>query len=117
VAGEAKIPTKQLGSQWKLIEDTISASSSKTIDTVVLSNFKSIKYIITVLSTAESKIVGEELLLVYNGSTLTDTVYGKVGLGISFDLDANIDGSNMEIDFTNNESFDVEAKLMRLITN
>lgn len=100
---------------WEEVTDTVSASSSKVVDTVALADFSAIEYKVTLFNTANNKTKKFTLDVVYENSAVSDTLYAKRGSALNYGIAAAINGSNMEITVTNNEAYDLEVSLGRLI--
>lgn len=100
---------------WTKVTGTVSGSSSSVIDTVDLTSFTSIKYIISARNKPNSAAKYLELSVNYNQSSLSDSVSGKINNGLSMNVDANLVGGNLELDITNNETFDIDLDIAKLV--
>ena len=107
--------TIQGTSLWKDVNDTVPASSTKVVDSIPVANFVNLDYKCTVFNQPNSVTKAFDLKVIYDGSILKDVLFGKVGSIINYDINVNLNAGNMEISITNNESYDLDVSLGRLI--
>ncbi len=100
---------------WVRVTDSVTATNNKVIDTVSLTSFTSIKYIISARNKTNNVAKYLELSVNYNQSSLKDTVSAKINGGLSMNVDANSNAGNLELDITNNESFDIDLEVAKLV--
>ena len=96
------------------ISGTVAGLSTEVLDTIPLSDFKGLKYIISYCNETEVKFKTLELLASKAGADVKDTVYAKVGDIIDIDVEFIKSGTDAELTFTNNESFDVDVSAFRV---
>lgn len=94
-------------SEDSIVVDTINASSSKTVDTITLSNFKIAEYTITLYNNAQGVLVSFNLSVNNNNGVLRDSLYNRIGKGINYKIDADVNGLDYELVVENNESYDL----------
>lgn len=104
-------------SPWIRVSDIVNTSTTSVVDTLALSSFNKIEYIITYkdLVTGEGK--GLNVTVINDNGTIKESVYAITGAPLDVDLDTDINGSNYELEITNNEPNNVEVILSRLILN
>lgn len=100
---------------WEKTTNFVNGSSSKTIDTVALADFKAIKYVITFYNVANSATRSFEMNIVNENGTLKDSIKSKLGSSISYSINAVISGSDMTLQVSNNESYRIDATLAKLV--
>ena len=101
-------------SPWQDLNNNVPASSVKVIDTVALSNFKTLKYIINLSNELEAKGRTFEMTLVKQGVTIKETLGPKTGKGINYSVNANVVGSSVELSITNSEIYNIDVNYARL---
>ena len=96
---------------WRKERRTI--TSSQTINTLSVSteSFRTAKYIFSFWNDSENKAKSMEMIVNNINSAITDSIYGRLGNVINVNVDAKINGGNMFIEITNNESYTVELDL------
>jgi len=103
-------------SPWIEVSDSIPASSSKTVDSILNSSFESIKYLFTAFNSTNSAYESLEINVLNNGGSYKETISGKLKAGgLNIDIDTNNNSGTFELIITNNESFEVQARLARLL--
>ena len=103
-------------SYWRNERDTISGSSTFNSDGVELSQFKAVKYIFSAWNDTEGKNLSMEVMVNNRGSSVSDTVYTKLGdrdLGIQ--VGAVVNSGAMSLEVVNNETYDIIISVFRLI--
>jgi hypothetical protein len=98
-----KIPGKQLGNAgiWEKITKTIPASTTDVIDTITLTDFSAVKYIICIEML--TRVVMLDMNLIKDNSVIAETIFGKIGRGINFDINTNTGAGVMTVNVTNHE--------------
>lgn len=98
-------------------ESEITPAGSTVLDDIPLDSFVSLMYVITVWDTATCEKVKILTMKVGRKSgSLVDSIYGKTGHPLSIALNSNEVGANMNLDFTNNEAFNLSIDVVRLLT-
>jgi len=99
-----------------IIIETITASSNTDLDTILLSSLCTVKYIVCVSSSTENKWRSFEMLAgKITSTTVEDTVYSSIGSPMDVDFDFLVSGSSAKLVGTNNETFDVDIKIIKSI--
>lgn len=92
---------------WFQDDIIVDPLETKNIDTIPLNEFKSIQYMITVWDDAVSKFKTLQMTVIQQGSDVNDSIRGKMGTGIAFCVEAKKSGSDMNLEFINQENFNV----------
>jgi hypothetical protein len=93
--------------------DSINASSSKVIDTIPLIDFKLIEYTFRASNSPNNKTKGLKMIVTKTDSSINDQVFAKIGDAISFNLNTQINGTDMNLILQNNETFALDLALIR----
>jgi len=101
--------------EWIKIKDPISASASSTFDTIPLTDFVHAEYLINYRSQTTDEAKSFKFSVLNDNSVLKDSVYVKMGTNIRVDVSADVNAGNFELNFTNNEIFDVDISVARLV--
>lgn len=109
MAGQSVAPP-----QWKRRRGTISASGTSTIFQEPLSNFRSIKIIASFFNVTEDKTKQIEIGIINADGSISDRV-NKQGSSMSLAIDSIIDGSDIKIEVTNNESYEMKYNYLFVI--
>lgn len=96
----------------RVLEDSVTASSSKIIEVQALSQFTKVEYNITV--SGNGQVRNFKSVVSNNSSVLTDQLFAR-STGLDFSYNVNVNGSNMEIQIINNETFDLDVRYTRSI--
>jgi hypothetical protein len=102
-------------SLWIKSQKNISASGNVIVDTIKLTSFRSIKYIVTVYNKGLDKGKTLEMNLLKENAGIKETIYGKIGVGVNIAMSTGINGGNLEITVQNNELFPVTCEFAKLI--
>lgn len=94
--------------------DTIGASDTEIIDSILLSETKYVKWFVYIEGNSKSQAF--EILAVERDSVATFTIYALVGDMIAYNRDVTSDGTSMSLSITNNEISTITVKVKRLIT-
>ena len=97
---------------WNKGKDTISASAAKVVDSIPLTKFRSLKYMISFSNLAETQTKSLELTVRKESSDVNDTIYARFGR-MDIAIDSQVNAGNFELLMTNSESFNVELKFLR----
>lgn len=93
---------------WTQIEGTIAAlGSSVVIDTLLLTEFDSMKYEMTFKGATQDDVRSLHMDVLLRTGAITEKVYGRLG-PLKIELDTNINGSSFELLATNPENFAVD---------
>lgn len=97
------------------IQETLSipATTALVVSTVPLADFTHMKYIITTWNVDQTKAKSLEMGIINNAGTLSDNVFNRLNTGLDITVSPAINGLNMELTISNNESFTIETDLIR----
>ena len=98
---------------YNTLSDQVPASSTKVIDTIALSSFFGLDYKLTIYNDANTVSRIYNLTIAKSGTTLKDKM-SKVGDSISVQVNANVNGSDYELEIINNEPFALDIIFSRL---
>lgn len=97
-----------------VFSSVINSQSTKIIDSIALNNFFSIQYEVTIYNEIQNLNRTFNLTVFRQGSSVNDTLYARTGNG-DLSVVVTVNGSNAELQITNNELFNVNVKYSRLI--
>lgn len=100
---------------WSRFTGTIAGVSTVIIDTVPLTDLIGSKYIVAISDEIETNAQLVELNILNLTSTLRSSVFSKLNSNLDIEIDATINGSNMEVSVTNNEIFSVNYNVLRAL--
>ena len=83
------------------------------LDTLVLSSFRSNKYIIQFFNTAEAKFKQLEMATSKKSGDVSDQVHSKVGDILGVEAKFLVSGTDVVLRLTNNEAFIVSVSALR----
>lgn len=99
---------------WKkLSKKTILSSTTLDVDTIQLSKFHALRYIVELHNDSESKTKSFEVSIIKEGVALKDSVFNKLGK-MSVTVSPNVSGSNFKLSLTNNETYTITANVVLL---
>lgn len=110
------ILTKPLssGSSQSSNNGVVTTSTTLTVDTVALT-INTIKWLVELIDITNNKIKSYEIMAINKFNIDTSyTIYGIIGDKISHSIDVTINGSNINLNITNNELVDLNYKILRL---
>ena len=96
---------------------TIPASTTLVVDTVALSNFRHLEYVVTYEDLTTNDLKSSKILILNDNSSLDDSVFGRNGSNIKVALSATTNAGNMELEVTNSETNSVLFVAQRSILN
>jgi hypothetical protein len=99
---------------WERFSGTVTASTSSNVDTIALTNFNSVKYIISLYNSTNNEVKQLEIGVANHTTSVKDTLYGKVKGSLDIDINSNLVGSNFELEFINNETFDIDYTIAKV---
>lgn len=91
---------------------TVSSSESVTIQDLI--NFKSQKYLVTIIDPDDSRTKYLELVVINDAGTVRDMVFGKFGSPLKIAVGAQDNSGELELLFTNNDSKDLDVCVTRI---
>jgi len=100
---------------WEKANGTVSASTTSVEDTIPLVDFNSVKYILSFSNGTNSEVKHMEVGVVNLGTSIKDSVYGKVKGSLNVHVNAVYNSPNFELEIINNETFSIEYDLAKLI--
>lgn len=98
---------------WRAYKYEIGAGQTFIVDAPDLSSFKSTKYYIE-MSTVSNTVALEMLAAQTVPGTVVDTVYGRIGNGISTQISFVVNGINANLVIKNNEASTISVKMVKL---
>jgi len=112
-----KVVTGGAGSSvWDTISSSVTASSTGVVDSVANGMFQSLKYIITVFNDANTAYRTFELNVLNNNGSYKDTVSHRLQAGgLSLNVNTVNNAGTLELQITNNELYDVQVEIGRLV--
>lgn len=107
--------TPVAASTWQKKITTAAASTTTIIDTVTLTQFRTIHYIVTAYNTVEDKTKTWTMVVTKNGGATKSQITHKSGT-INVHLDESVNSGDLETEITNNESYtlNIEIAFLRL---
>lgn len=87
------------------------ATSTFVADTVALSTFNRISYIISIKSTTGIKSFNMSVFKV--GASVSDSIYNRYDNGLDVEVNAIISGSDAQLEIVNNEAEGIEVNFLR----
>lgn len=100
----------------KTITDTVNGSATKVVDSIALAQLCAIQYWVCLYNETENKYKTFQLFAKKKSSTqVGDILRGKSGGPIDLDVFFNINGVNAELSFVNNESYNVEVDIKKIV--
>ena len=99
---------------WGKVEDLVNASSTKAVDSVTFTEFTRAEYVISVYNDTEVKYRSFKMSVAKKGSGVVDSIKGRHGDNISFNINANIVGPNVELTIQNNETYNLSVSIRKL---
>jgi hypothetical protein len=98
-------------SVWERKKKDIPASSTVAVDDVELTRFSGLRYVICVINGNETIMF--DMSLIKKISSVKETIYGKIGSGISFAVNTSVLSGIMYLNITNNEAVDIAVDLIK----
>ena len=98
---------------WSKKERTVSASTTLVVDSIPLARFKKLEYVVNIEEVGGSKSIGFKFPVFNTESGVNHQVYAKAGDSIDYEIQAKVNGSECEIEVTNNESYSIAVNLVR----
>ncbi len=100
---------------WEKFTRSVPASSTIIADSVALSSFNQIEYIINYKNTSTKREKGLKVTVVKDDTLIKEQVYAKTGAPLSIGLNTVINGSNFELQIVSSEVVGVDMSFARLI--
>jgi len=100
---------------WTEINDVVSGSSSKVVDSIALGDFHTVKYKFSVYNDTESKTKTFEMTVNKEGTALKDSISNRLGSSFNMALTANVNSGNMELTLFNNEAYNLTVSAAKLV--
>ena len=102
-------------SVWIKRRFTIAASATVTVDSFAMTSFDSADYVCHVQDVSDTLSKSFYFRAHQKaGSSLKDSLYGKMGDSISINVNTAVNSGDYELNITNNEAFSVEFSFARL---
>lgn len=94
----------------------ISAGLPEVIDSLLVSDTRSIKWFLTINDPLTDRHRSLEVLAVRDSSGMTHQSYGMIGDPLDYIINVVISGPNILLTFVNNELNDLDVQILRLPT-
>lgn len=98
-----------------IISDTIDPSSSKVIDTYALASLNAVEYFVSIRNSDNSKNKLLRISAQKTDADLITQVYNRTGLGLSSEIDVELNGPNAELLINNLEGETVFVSVTRTV--
>ena len=99
---------------WEKFTQSVPASSTVIVDTIPMSNFDKLEYLINYENTLTNRSKGLKLSVVKDDTIIKEQVYAITGAPLSIGLTTVVNGSDYELHITNNEAAVVGVSFARL---
>lgn len=99
---------------WEKFDNTVPASTTKVIESVVLSSFHSVDYILTIYNEVEEKTRRLQMTVVREGVTISTSVYGRLGSMTGISVNGNVNAANLDLEIVNDNGYQVNVSYTRL---
>jgi len=104
----------QADSPWEQVTTMVPASTTQVVDTLALSSFGCLNYVVCMKETGGTKTKMFKLDVRNADTVMNDQVYAKEGDNLSVAVNSNISGANFELEFINSETFGIDVTFTRL---
>ena len=98
-------------SLWESKKKDIAAGVTAIVDDLQLSVLKGATYIFCVTNANVSVMFN--MNLINKNNVISETIYGKIGLGISFSVSTSVSLGVVNVNLTNNETASISVELIR----
>lgn len=110
--------SRAAGGLWRRKRVILAASSTLDADSIKLAFFLGVKYVLHFRNETEDVYKTIELLSTRSsGDELEDNVTGNLGDPISVSTNVVVDGTDVVLRLTNNESYELKVSISKLITS
>jgi hypothetical protein len=99
---------------WTKTNNSVPASTTKVIETVGLSTFHNIEYILTFYNEVEGKTRKLQMTTIREGVTIKTSVHGRLGSMTGISVNGNVNAGNFELEVINNNIYQIEVSYARL---
>jgi hypothetical protein len=96
------------------LKEKVNPVSTKTIDINNQGEFIGIRYFLTANGNGRAK--GMDISVLDDNGNLNDSVFSILGGGISISINIFRIGSDIKLEVTNNETFDVDIEVLKFLT-
>lgn len=101
--------------EWDLFIETVPAGQTLAVDSVPNDCFKAIRYQIAAENVANNAYLFRQMSALNNSGNYRDSVSDRLGSGVNLNIDFFNNAGTFELRLTNNELFDLEVSIGRLI--
>lgn len=99
------------------ITDTIAASATKVVDTNPVSEYRSVKWIITITDDTNDLVRGMEVVGNHrDGANPEHIIYATFGDKLKTLTEVKISGTDMVLEITNNETVTLQFDILKVLT-
>lgn len=99
------------------VDTVVTAGSTENINELLIATKRSVKWFVTCTDIANGIFACSEVAGIHNGTTAFWTHYAKIGGPLSYDVAVVVNGLQLELQATNNESGSVEFSVVRVVTD
>jgi hypothetical protein len=99
------------------VDTVVTSGSTEKINEVLLATKRSVKWFVTVTDSANGIFACSEVAGIHNGTTAFWTHYAKIGGPLNYNVAVVVNGPQLELEATNNESGSVEFSVVRVVTD
>lgn len=105
-------------SAWDRVSSTVNSTSSLVVDSVSNALFQSIKFHVAIFNQANTSYRSFELNVLNNNGNYKETKSNKItGNGPNISISVVNNAGTLELQVTNNESYNLNVEIGRLILN
>lgn len=102
-------------SPWLRFGSSVTQSSTGVVDSVANTSFQALKYIISVFNEANTSYQSFEYNVLNNNGSYKETRSHRLNAGINIRVNTNNNAGTFELQIQNNETFDVQVEIGRLV--
>lgn len=101
---------------WSRISSTVNALNASTVDSIANTSFKSLKYIVTIFNDANTSYRSFEYSVLNDNGSYKETKTHKLSAsGPNVQISTFNNAGNFELIINNNEAFNVQVEIGRLV--
>jgi len=95
-------------------QKSVAGNSAEIVDSFDASTWKTAEYTFSFQENLGPKVKSLKVLLSHDDSIVSEQVFAKQGSPIDLELNTSLNGSNIEVQVVNNESYQVDVSFARL---
>jgi len=106
------------GGLWRKSRKIVPASSSINAETIPITLFKGIRYVLYIQNESEDVYKSIEMLTTKtSGGQVEDNIFANLGDSLNFQTKFYVSGSDVVLELTNGELYPLTVSLNKLVTN